>query len=171
MALRVNPECYQAFEKLIRNNLIVDSEKVELIDQIQFSEKALWMRDFYFSKINKEVLTQDKAEGFVRMPISEEESLRIQLQGSGDADAYGVSPIRLQNNVFETEGESLRAPNLRQAVSTQRKGPRPFASPNLQEELPKANEQTLSVIEVLSSQESLDVSFIQAEQFFNQQNF
>jgi len=90
------------------------------------------------------------------------------LQASGDGDAYGVSPIRLQNNVFENEGESLRAPNLRQPVSTQRKGPRSFASPNMQEDRPKANEQTLSVIDVLGQQESLDVSFILAEQFFNQ---
>ena len=53
------------------------------------------MRDFYLSKINKEVISTDKAEGFVKLTVSEEENLRIQWQGSGEGDNYGVSPIRL----------------------------------------------------------------------------
>ena len=89
------------------------------------------MRDFYLSKINKEVISADKAEGFVKLTVSEEENLRIQWQGSGEGDKYGVSPIRLQNNVFESENETLRAPNLRQGVSTQRKRPTAFLSPDM----------------------------------------
>jgi hypothetical protein len=38
MALQINPECYQAFEKLIKNNLLVANEKSELIGSIQFTK-------------------------------------------------------------------------------------------------------------------------------------
>lgn len=30
-ALRLNPECYTAFDRMIKNNLLVDSEKREFI--------------------------------------------------------------------------------------------------------------------------------------------
>ena len=117
------------------------------------------MRDFYLSKINKQNITPDKAEGFVRLAVSEEENLRVQYQKSGEGQHYGVSPIRLQNNVFETENETLRAPNLRQPLSTQRKQAS-FLSPAQKTKHNQGSEITMSVIDLLSQQESFDIGFI-----------
>ena len=51
---------------MIKNNLLVDLEKRELIESIQFPDEALWMKDFYLSKINKQLKTsQEKAQGLV----------------------------------------------------------------------------------------------------------
>jgi len=55
-ALRFNPECYEAFECLTKNNLLVDSEKRKLIDELKFTPKTLWLKDFYLSKVDKQVV-------------------------------------------------------------------------------------------------------------------
>ena len=55
MALQINPECYQAFEKLIKNNLLVANEKSELIGSIQFTKQSLWLKDYYLSEIRQEI--------------------------------------------------------------------------------------------------------------------
>ena len=45
------------------------------------------------------------------MNLNEEQSLRLMLQVSSD-NSYGVSPIRVQNNLFDHDnGDLLRAPN------------------------------------------------------------
>jgi len=61
-ALRINPNCYSAFEKLIKNNLLVDQDKIELIESINFTNESIWLKDFYLSKINKDLAaTLDRA--------------------------------------------------------------------------------------------------------------
>ena len=106
MALQINPECYQAFEKLIKNNLLVANEKSELIGSIQFTKQSLWLKDYYLSKIRQEINIENSS-GFVKFQVSEEENMRIQYN-------EGVSPIRT-NNVFDSDhNEMLRAPNVSQ---------------------------------------------------------
>lgn len=91
-----------AFEKLIKNNLLVASEKSELISSIQFSKQSFWLKDYYLSKIRQEINTEGSF-GYVKFQVSEEENLRIQYH-------EGVSPIRT-NNVFDSDhNEMLRAP-------------------------------------------------------------
>lgn len=76
MALQINPECYQAFEKLIKNNLLVANEKSELIGSIQFTKQSLWLKDYYLSKIRQEINIENSS-GFVKFQVSEEENMRI----------------------------------------------------------------------------------------------
>ena len=66
--MRVNPECFEAFEKMIKNNLMVDEEKNELISQLQFKPHQLWMKDYYASKIRKEIVSVP--QGVVHLNVS-----------------------------------------------------------------------------------------------------
>lgn len=105
-AIRINPECFEAFEKMIKNNLMVDDEKNELISQLQFKPHQLWLKDYYVSKIKKELVSVP--QGVVHFNVSQEDSLKLQIQFT--SENYGVSPIRIRN-VFESDQtESLRAP-------------------------------------------------------------
>jgi len=112
-ALRNNPECFEAFDSLTRNNLLIDSEKRQLIEELKFTNKQLWVKDFYLSKIDKQVVGQDehsyKPQGIVQLKVSEEDNMQLQIQFK--SENYGVSPIRIKG-AFETDhyGESLRAP-------------------------------------------------------------
>lgn len=108
-ALKFNCECFEAFDCLIKNNLLMEEEKHELISSLLFGPKQLWLKDYYLSKINKELMIGSKAEGKVKLNVSELDNIQIQIQFS--SENYGVSPIRI-NNLFESDhqGESLRAP-------------------------------------------------------------
>ena len=89
----------------------MDSEKLALVQSIQFPANALWLKDFYISKINKELVHREKAHGVVKMQMNEEQNLKLMMQVSSD-NSYGVSPIRVQNNLFDYDnGDQLRAPN------------------------------------------------------------
>ena len=68
----------------------MDHEKLELVQSLKLGPKQLWIRDYYLSKIEKKLV---KANGLVKLQVSEEENLRMQLQLS--ADEYGVSPVRV----------------------------------------------------------------------------
>ena len=63
-ALKTNPECYEAFEKLTQNFLIIDHEKIELVQSLKLDAKQMWIRDYYLSKIEKKLV---KANGIVRL--------------------------------------------------------------------------------------------------------
>ena len=63
-ALIINPECYEAFERLIKNNLLVEDEKCQLINQLKFISQTLWLKDFYLAKVNKSI-SSNETEGIV----------------------------------------------------------------------------------------------------------
>lgn len=52
-ALIEDSACQEAFNKLIRNNLLLDQEKSDLLESLKFSRETLWLKDFYQSKIEK----------------------------------------------------------------------------------------------------------------------
>ena len=63
---------------MIKNNLLVDSEKREFIDSLEFSDEALWMKDFYMSKITKRLNTHsDSCQGLIKLNATQEETLRL----------------------------------------------------------------------------------------------
>ena len=61
----MNPECQEAFECLIKNNLLVDSEKHELLESLQFQPNNLWLKDFYLAKICKQLTSDKPHQGIV----------------------------------------------------------------------------------------------------------
>lgn len=57
-ALLKDCSCYEAFDKLVTNNLLRDQEKEELVSCLSFQPLDTWLKDFYVSKINKEVVSK-----------------------------------------------------------------------------------------------------------------
>lgn len=151
---------------------MVDSEKEELIRSISFSAKSLWIKDFYLSKISKEVVAREKAEGLVKMVAGDEQGMQVMKQMSTES-GVGVSPIRVQNNMFDhDQGESLRAPHpSKNTNSPMLNSDKPFGRAGAQMSASASSGVIVPVIELLNKQESFDISFIQAEQFFKEQNF
>jgi len=85
--------CQEAFSKLIRNNLLLDQEKSELLNSLKFCKDTFWLKDYYQSKIEKQLVKPDKALGVVKYEVSEDEQLRLEIQFK--EEALGVSPIRI----------------------------------------------------------------------------
>lgn len=83
----------------------------------------MWLRDYYLSKIEKQLLKTDKALGLVKYEVSEDEQIRLEIQFK--EEAHGVSPIRVQNNVLfdPDQDESLRAPSKPQANNVKSSSP------------------------------------------------
>lgn len=52
-ALKHDTGCFEAFERLVSNNLLEDEEKTMLISNLNLNPKTVWLKDFYSAKINK----------------------------------------------------------------------------------------------------------------------
>jgi hypothetical protein len=117
------------------------------------------------------LLAPTKAEGVVKLQVSEEEGLRLRMQYSNDS--YGVSPTRVENNFFENDhqGESLRAPHLMNRFNMNINSPMVQQNERPSRGTLPASTAVVPVLDLLNQQESLDIRFIQAEQYFNDQNF
>lgn len=59
----------QAFDNLIKNSLITDPEKHELIASLTFTPKQMWVKDYYMSKINKEIT--ENLQGMVELHVED----------------------------------------------------------------------------------------------------
>lgn len=155
-ALFKDCSCYEAFDKLVTNNLLRDEEKQDLINQLSFQPHNLWLKDFYVSKINKEVVSKNKAEGRVRLEVNEETNSSIHIQFNNE-NHFGVSPIRI-NCMFESDNqiESLRAP-----LEADR------SKPHLISKFTAVS----SVIDLMCKAESNEIKFLRAEQLFSEQKF
>lgn len=125
------------------------------------------------SKISKEVVAREKAEGLVKMVVGDEQGMQVMKQISSE-NGLGVSPIRVQNNMFDhDQGESLRAPHpSKNSNSPMLNSDKPFGRAGTQMSVSASSGGVIvPVIDLLNKQESFDISFIQAEQFFKEQNF
>ena len=54
-ALKANCENFEAFDRLVSNFLITQSQKEELVKELNFSAENLWLKDFYISKIRQDL--------------------------------------------------------------------------------------------------------------------
>jgi anaphase-promoting complex subunit 6 len=106
-SLSYNCENIEAFDRLICNFLLSHDEKKHLLDKIGFSEKNLWLKDYYRSRIEETMLASELREGLVNV---EEEESGVKKRGEDENKLKSILDILQENNnndILFIEAENL----------------------------------------------------------------
>lgn len=105
--MKANCENFEAFNRLIGNFLITQSQKEELIKELSFTAENLWMKDLYLSKIRNEVRQSNEHEGLVRRR-NYNDGVSSHLYLRSEHDESGTTPPRFLTEALDNEQEPLR---------------------------------------------------------------
>lgn len=117
-ALSFNPENYEAFNRVISNYLLTKDEKLELINNnMTFKPENLWLKDFYLSKIDQQLIRSEDQEGSMIIRSQIQNASLHNNVGDMDGEVSGMSPSRcfppteqyLED--YEDPNDTLRNPN------------------------------------------------------------
>jgi hypothetical protein len=92
-ALKQNPECHEAFNRLTAGFLLTLKEKEQLVNEISYSAENLWLKDYYISKIRGELRPSTEVEGHVKLRVVLD-SNSSHLIIASEHDESGMTPPR-----------------------------------------------------------------------------
>ena len=122
-ALKANCENFEAFDRLVSNFLITQSQKEELLKEMTFSSENLWLRDYYSSRISLSLRSTGEQEGVVRrQTYADSSSSHLCLHS--EADESGATPPRFLSEALYKEDLPLRQAKENQLQKVQTTGPR-----------------------------------------------
>lgn len=122
-SLKANCENFEAFDKLVSNFLITQTQKEELLKEMTFSGESLWLKDYYFSRVHQNVRASTEQEGMVRRrTYNDANSSHLCLRS--EPDESGTTPPRFLTDALYNEDLQLRQATDNQS-KLQTTAPRP----------------------------------------------
>lgn len=106
-ALKQNPECHEAFNRLTSGYLLTLKEKEQLVSEINYTAENLWLKDYYISKIRGELRSASEVEGHVKLLVVLD-SNSSHLIIATEHDESGMTPPRFQADFDDSD--ALRNP-------------------------------------------------------------
>lgn len=104
-ALKANCENYEAFDRLVSNFLITQTQKEDLLKEMTFSSENLWLKDYYISRVQQSVRLANEQEGLVRRrTYNDASSSHLCLR----SDESGTTPPRFLSEALYNEDLPLR---------------------------------------------------------------
>lgn len=107
-ALKSNCENFEAFNRLIKNFLITQAQKEELVKELNFSAENIWLKDYFLSRIHQEIRSSSDHEGMVRRRTHNDAHSSHLVLRSDDGDESGITPPRFLTDALYNEDMPLR---------------------------------------------------------------
>jgi len=156
-ALKANCENYQAFERLVGNYLLTQSEREEFIAEMSFTDDNIWLKDYYISRI----------QGFIREDLEGVVIVNIDDPSIQSPSVKNFSP----EADYDMPAQSI--PHFyHQATPPQSRGTRqtPDIKRRAIQDSDGKREQEVNVIDVLRNSNNSYIKIIEAERYYNGQN-
>ena len=150
---------------MITHFLITQSQKEELIKELNFGAENLWLKDFYLSKIRSEVRQSSEHEGMVkRRTYNDTNSSHLCLRS--DHDESGTTPPRFAIDNEDMPLRKARENSNQAANMLNTAGPRPKGGADQTPSQGIGGFVEVSVLDVLKQRNNQDVRLIDAEKHF-----
>ena len=102
-----NPENQEAFNRLIANHLLTREEKSALVKELTFAADNLWLKDYYVSRIEQQLVSEPNGYMAIKNPLNTT-SIHNNI-----GDESGLSPSQFPQTDFldnEDPNDTLRNP-------------------------------------------------------------